>query len=34
MNAYLRKIIEKTNIEIDPQRIMGQDLRKISKHFL
>jgi hypothetical protein len=26
MNAYLRKVVEETGIEINPQRIMGQDL--------
>jgi hypothetical protein len=34
MNAYLRKIVEKMGIKIEPQRIMGQDLCKINKHFL
>jgi len=34
MNAYLRKITKEMGLEIDPQRIMGQDLCKINKHFL
>ncbi len=34
MHAYLKKIVEKMSIEIDLQRIMGQDLCKINKHFL
>jgi hypothetical protein len=34
MNAYLRKITEKMGIEIDPRRIMGQNLCKINKLFL
>jgi hypothetical protein len=34
VNAYLKKITEETNIEIDPQRIIGRDLCKINKHFL
>jgi hypothetical protein len=34
MHAYLKKIVEEMSIEIDLQRIMGQDLYKISKHFL
>jgi hypothetical protein len=34
MNAYLRKIVEEICIEMDPWRIMGQDLYKINKHFL
>jgi len=34
MNAYLRKIVEEMGIEINQQRIMGQDLCKINKHFL
>jgi len=28
MKTYLKKIMEETSIEIDPQRIIGQDLRK------
>ncbi len=34
MIAYLSKIIEETVIEINLQRIMGQDLWRINKHFL
>ncbi len=34
MNAYLRKMAKKMGIEIDLQRIMGQNLCKINKHFL
>jgi hypothetical protein len=34
MNIYLRKIGKKTNIEINMQRIIGQDLCKINKDFL
>ncbi len=34
MNAYLRKITKDMGIEIDLQRIMGQDMCKINKHFL
>jgi hypothetical protein len=34
MKVYLKKIAEETCIEIDLQRIMGQDLCKINKHFL
>jgi hypothetical protein len=34
MNAYLRKIAEEMGIKINWQRIMGQDLCKINKHFL
>jgi hypothetical protein len=34
MNAYLKKITKETGIEINLQRIMGLDLRKINKHFL
>jgi len=34
VNAYLKKITEETNIEIDPQSIIGRDLCKINKHFL
>ncbi len=33
MIAYLNKIIEKMVTEIDLQRIMGQDLCRINKHF-
>ncbi len=33
-NAYLRKIIEEIGIDIGSQRILGQDLCKINKHFL
>jgi hypothetical protein len=34
MNAYVRKIVEETSIEVKPQRIMGWNLSKINKHFL
>jgi hypothetical protein len=34
MKAYLKKIVEKKSIEIDPQRIMGRDQCKINKHYL
>jgi hypothetical protein len=34
MNTYLRKITKEMGIEIDSQRIIGQDLCKINKHFL
>ncbi len=34
MNDYLRKIVEEMSIEINSQRIIGQDLCKINKHFL
>ncbi len=34
MNTYLRKITKKMGIEVDLQRIIGQDLCKINKHFL
>jgi hypothetical protein len=34
MHAYLKKIVEEMSIEINLQRIMGQDLCKINKHFL
>jgi len=34
MNTYLRKIAKETSIEINSQRIMGQDLCRINKHFL
>jgi hypothetical protein len=34
MHAYLKKIVEDMSIEIDLQRIMGQYLCKINKHFL
>ncbi len=34
MHAYLRKIVEEMNIEIELQRIMGQNICKINKHFL
>ncbi len=34
MNTYLRKIVEDTCIEINPQRIIDQDLCKINKCFL
>jgi hypothetical protein len=33
MNAYLRKIVKDLGIEINLQRIIGQDLCKINKHF-
>ncbi len=32
-NAYLRKIAEEIGIEVDLQRIMGQDLCKIKNIF-
>jgi hypothetical protein len=32
--GLLLKIAKKTGIEIESQRIMGQDLCKINKHFL
>jgi hypothetical protein len=32
--SLLEKIVEKTGIEIDPQRIMGRYLCKINNHFL
>jgi len=34
MNAYLRKIVEETSIDINLQRIIGQNLCKINKHFM
>jgi hypothetical protein len=34
MNAYLRKIAEEKGIKIDMEKIIGQDLCKINKHFL
>ncbi len=34
MNAYLKKITKEMGLEINPQRIMGQNLCKINKHFL
>jgi hypothetical protein len=34
MSTYLRKIGEDMSIDIDPQRIIGQNLCKINKHFL
>jgi hypothetical protein len=30
----LEKIVKKTSIEIDSQRIVGQDLCKINKHYM
>ncbi len=34
MNAYLKKITKEMGLEINPQRIMGQNLCKINEHFL
>jgi hypothetical protein len=34
MHAYLKKIVEEMNIEIELQRIMGQIICKINKHFV
>jgi len=34
MNVYLRKKVKEMCIEINLQRIIGQDLCKINKHFL
>lgn len=34
MNTYLKKIVKKTNIEIDPQRTIGQNMYKINKHYM
>jgi hypothetical protein len=34
MNVYLKKITKETCIEVKTQRIMGQNLNKINKHFL
>ncbi len=34
MNIHLKKIRKNTSIEINPQRIIGQNLCKINKHFL
>jgi hypothetical protein len=33
INAYLKKITKDMGIQIDLQRIMGQTLGKINKHF-
>jgi hypothetical protein len=34
MKTYLKKIIEETNIEFNPQRIIGWNLCKINKHIM
>jgi len=34
MKTYLRKITKEIGIEIDPQRVIGQNLCKINKHIM